>query len=108
MDKSNDQNTQNNLNNQNKWYRFPIKVTERTLYDALDGNVPTERWEMSYIDINVDTISAIRPYTHMGEEFVTGTLLYLTCGENWAVEVMPKKVREILNIKPFKVDGTES
>lgn len=90
----------------NNWYRFPIKVTNKKLYDALDGEVPEENWERSYVDIRIDSIVAIRPYTDQNdpEDTISGTLIYTTAGEDWAVYILPKKVREILNIKPIKTN----
>lgn len=86
----------------NDWIRFPIKVTERDLYEDLDGKVPQEEWV-----INRNSVVAIRPYVYQGKDKVSGTLICTTSGENRAVEVHPKRVREILNIKPFKVEPDE-
>lgn len=93
----------------NKWYRFPILVTNRKLFETLEGNVPDEEWEMSYIDIREDSIVSVRPYQHQDdpEEKITGTLLFMSSGENYAVSVHPKRVREILNIKPITIEPDE-
>lgn len=96
------------LNNY-KWYRFPILVTNKRLFESLNGNVPEEEWEMSYVDIREDSVVSIRPYIDQNDpdEKITGTLLFLTSGENYSVSVHPKKVREILDIKPIKIKADE-
>ena len=84
---------------QNKWYRFPIKVVDKKLSEALDGDVPEEQMEMSWYDIHIDSIKGIRPY--YGDDFeITGTLLHLTTGDNIGVELKPSTVRKLIGYEP--------
>lgn len=97
------------LNNLDKWCRFPIKLVDKNLNEALDGNVPPDQMEDGWYDIKLDSIKGLRPYYE--EDFtVSGTLLFLTTGDNVAVELKPSTVRKLLNYEPeiLKSDFNET
>lgn len=97
------------LSNLDKWCRFPIKLVDKNLNEALDGNVPPDQMEDGWYDIKLDSIKGLRPYYE--EDFtVSGTLLFLTTGDNVAVELKPSTVRKLLNYEPeiLKSDFNET
>lgn len=84
---------------QNKWIRFPIKLVDKILNETLDGNVPIDQMEDGWYDIKLDSIKGLRPFYE--EDFsVSGTLLFLTTGDNVAVELKPSTVRKLLGYEP--------
>lgn len=83
----------------NKWYRFPIKLVDKNLNEVLGGNVSVDQMEDGWYDIKLDSIKGLRPYYE--EDFtISGTLLFLTTGDNVAVELKPSTVRKLLNYEP--------
>jgi len=97
---------------ENKWLRFPHDVVD---YDTLEGYtllekpIPSDEYIESYVDIRVDSIIALRPYTERDkpDEGVTGTIIYTT-GEEFVVNVLPKEVRRLLNCEPTKVPSNKT
>lgn len=92
------------LNNQKIWYRFPVLMVDKELNNTLDGNVPKEQMEEGWYDIRLDSIQGVRPY--YGENFeIEGTLIFMTTGDNIAVELKPSSVRKLLNYEPIKLEN---
>ena len=88
----------------NKWYRFPVMLVDRKLNEALNGDVPEEQMEEGWYDVQADSIKGVRPY--YGDDFkVTGTLIFMTTGDNIAVEMKPSSVRKLLNYEPIKLEN---
>lgn len=84
-----------------EWIRFPIKIADRKLFDSLNGEVPEEEWQESWIDIRRDSIVTIRQFIQDSGK-VEGTLIYTTSGNDFATTLMPSVVKKILNYEPFK------
>lgn len=98
---------------QNKWYRFPIDVVEHDVKKAFEltgEEIPENKYIESWIDINIEQIVAIRKYIPKDSESeeITGTILYISDGSDWVVNVLPSKIREILNYKPIKVESIKN
>ena len=89
------------LNNQT-WYRFPIKILphEANLLDAV-----TDYIEDSFYDIRIDTIGGIRQAIE--DDKVTGSLVYLTTGDNFYTELTVKQLKNILKYEPIKIKVDE-
>jgi len=85
------------LNNQT-WYRFPIKVIP---HEAKLLDDTTDYQEDSFYDIRLDTIGGIRQAIE--EDIVTGSLVYLTTGDNFFTPLSIKQLRKILNYEPIKI-----
>ena len=86
----------------NKWYRFPIRVIPNEVKELED----TKDYEQdSFYDIRVDTIGGIRQAIE--EDVVTGSLVYLTTGDNFFTPLSIKQLRQILNYEPIKIKADE-
>ena len=103
MEQSNNSNNSNNSDN-TVWYRFPVLMVDREMNDALDGKVPEDQMEEGWYDVQADSIKGVRPY--YGDDFkITGTLIFMTTGDNIAVEMKPSSVRKLLNYTPIKLEN---
>lgn len=91
------------LNNQSQtWYRFPIKIIP---HEAKLLDDTTDYQEDSFYDIRADTIGGIRQAIE--EDIVTGSLVYLTTGDNFYTELTVKQLRNILKYEPIKIKVDE-
>lgn len=86
----------------NLWYRFPIRVIPNEVKELED----TKDYEQdSFYDIRTDTIGGIRQAIE--EDIVTGSLVYLTTGDNFFTPLTVKQLRQILNYEPIKIKADE-
>lgn len=83
------------LNNQNKWYRFPIDLHWKADEDL---GIEPEAFE-SFYDIRMDSIVGWRP-EHDKDKGVCGTFVYLTSGDSALLKIKPSTLRKLLNYEP--------